>query len=218
MDSLPDLGYTSPKRWYDDAFLQEAASSGSGALGLAGASGSAASAGSTTTTSTTSGSASGSVTVSGASDGRTVETSSESQTGPPIKRPKLDSGESGSDVDVTTISMPTCLTEPTQSCSASQSVIQRKMSLTLSSENAQTLTEDNTKTHSPTIESRTEEKELAKQETSADSKSDMDGNSGQDIGKNKKDRLEDEQTKMKLVGSFHVKSSNDQKVFASEFA
>ncbi|KAI0228041.1 Transcription initiation factor TFIID subunit 11 [Lamellibrachia satsuma] len=42
----------------------------------------------------------------------------------------------------------------------------------------------------------------------------MDGNSGQDIGKNKKDRLEDEQTKMKvLVSNFSEEQLNHYEMY-----
>jgi len=175
MDSLPDLGYTSPKRWYDDAFLQDAVTSGSAPTQSQEATGQ-----------------SGSENVSG--NIGVGERSPNSQTQPLQKRPKLDSSDS--DVDVTSISMPTCLNEPVQACSSSQSVTQSDMS---SNANKQTLAGSDTKSGPVSVESKTGEKELSKQETSTDSKSDTDGNTGQDNSKNKKEKLEDEQTKMKLV-------------------
>ena len=181
MDGLPDLGYTSPKRWYDDAFLQDADTSGSGNAVNA-----------PTQSQQEATGQSGSESVSG--NIGVAATSPNSQTEPVQKRPKLDSSDS--DVDVTSISMPTCINEPVQACSSSQSVTQSDMS---SNANKQTLTGSDTKSGPASVESKTEEKELSKQETSTDSKSDKDGNTGQDTSKNKKEKLEDEQTKMKLV-------------------
>ena len=181
MDSLQDLGYTSPKRWYDDAFLQDADTSGSG---------NAPTQAQVATGQSCSESGSGNMNIG------VAETSPNSQTEPLQKRPKLDSSDS--DVDVTSISMPTCLNEPVQGCSSSQSVTQSQSDVS-SNAHKQTLAGSDTKSAPVSVESKTEEKELSKQDTSTDSKSDKDGSTGQDIGKNKKEKLEDEQTKMKLV-------------------
>ena len=200
MDSLPNLGYTSPKRWYDDAFLQESVSSGSGdrqprPSHTHSGGGSTSNHHHDSHVIDNAHSASGAIHAHGTSDGGSVDLSSQLKSEPPLKMSKIDNYNADADV-ATSIRMPTCLNDQAQPCSSSQGISHSEMTTTSANERTQASNEDVSKTDS-LPNSTTNEGELSKQdETPTDSTSDKDGKT---LEKSRQDKVEDEQTKMKLV-------------------
>ena len=199
MDSLPNLGYTSPsKRWYDDAFLQESVSSGSASQPSAsGATGG----GSTSNPDThidNAHSVPGASHAHGTSDGGSVDSSSQFKLEPPLKMSKIDDNSTDGDADVTAIRMPTCLNDETQPCSSSQGNTNSHSEMTPTSANERTQDSNENASKTDSVpKSSTKEEELSTQdETPTDSTSDKDGKT---LERTRQEKVEDEQTKMKLV-------------------